>query len=65
MKLKMKGIALLLMAILLTLSFGDESFFHLDFQWHTVFVLMGLAGVIMTFLPEKKKEYGGESYDRQ
>ena len=42
------GIAIILMAILLTLSYGNEAVFDLNLKWHTVFVIMGIVGVLMT-----------------
>lgn len=31
------------------------NFFDLRFQWSLIFSLIGIAGVVMTFLPDKKK----------
>lgn len=31
------------------------TFFDLRFQWSLIFSLIGIAGVVITFLPDKKK----------
>ncbi len=54
MKKQMQGIAIVLMAILLNLSWGNQAFFDLDFRWNLIFVLIGVVGLVMTFLPSKK-----------
>ena len=48
------GIAIILMAILLTLSYGNEAVFDPNFKWPTVFVIMGIVGVLMTLIPSNK-----------
>ena len=48
------GIAIILMAILLTLSYGNEAVFDLNLQWHTVFGIIGIVGVLMTLIPSNK-----------
>lgn len=55
MKHEFAGIAIILMAILLTLSYGNEAFFDFSLRWHTVFVVMGIVGVVMTFIPSQHK----------
>ena len=57
MKRQLQGISLILMAILLTLTYGNEAFFDLSMSWHTIFVLIGLAGGFMTFLPSQKDKH--------
>ena len=54
MKNPLQGIALILVSILLMLGFGDAPFFDLDFRWSLIFSLIGIAGAVMAFLPDKK-----------
>ena len=54
MKKQLQGIAIILLSILLMLGFGDEPVFDLSFRWSAIFSLFGVAGVVMTFLPDKK-----------
>lgn len=54
MKRQLQGIALILISILLMLGFGNAPFFDLSFRWSLIFTIVGIAGVIMTFLPDKK-----------
>lgn len=59
MERKMKGIALLLFSILLTLGFGamDLTWFNFAFfeiPWPAVFLVAGGIGLGMVFWPEKK-----------
>ena len=54
MKNQLRGIALILAAILLMIGYGDKSFFDLDFGWSLIFTMVGMIGVVMTFLPDKK-----------
>ncbi len=54
MKKQMQGIALILVSILLMLGYGNAPFFDLDFRWSLIFSIVGIAGVIMTFLSDNK-----------
>ncbi|MBR7161467.1 MAG: hypothetical protein IKD07_03540 [Clostridia bacterium] len=54
MKQQLQGISLILVSILLTMVCGDRSVFDLDFDWSLIFSVTGIAGSVMTFLPEKK-----------
>ena len=54
MKKQLQGIAVILVSILLMLGYGNEPFFDLDFGWSLVFSIIGIAGVAMTFLSDKK-----------
>ncbi len=56
MKRQLQGIALLLMAILLNVSWGNEPIFDLDIRWNLIFVLLGTVGVFITFLSFKNKK---------
>lgn len=47
-------IALILVSILLMLGYGNVAFFDLSFKWALIFSVIGITGVIMTFLPDKK-----------
>lgn len=55
MKKQLRGIALILVSILLMLGYGDAYFFDLDFRWSLIFSIVGVVGVVMTFLPDKKE----------
>mgnify|MGYP003421433632 FL=1 len=52
MKRQLQGIALILVSILLTLGYGNEIF--LFDRAALVFSIVGIVGVVMTFLPDKK-----------
>ena len=54
MKKQIQGIALILVSILLMLGYGNAPFFDLDFGWSLIFSIVGVVGVVMTFLPDKK-----------
>ncbi len=54
MKKQLQGLALILVAILLMLGYGNVPFFDLSFKWSLIFSIVGIAGVVMTFLPDKK-----------
>ena len=54
MKKQLQGIALILVSILLMLGYGNAPFFDLDFRWSLIFSLVGITGVVMNFLPDKK-----------
>lgn len=55
MKIQLRGIALLLLSILLMFGFGNEPFFDLSFRWSAIFTILGIVGTIMVFLPNKKQ----------
>ena len=54
MKKQLQGIAIILVSILLMLGFGNEPVFDFSFSWSVVFTIVGIAGVVVTFLSEKK-----------
>jgi len=54
MKKQLQGIALILVSILLMLGYGNAPFFDFDFRWLLIFSIVGIAGVVMTFLDDKK-----------
>ncbi len=54
MRRQLQGIALVLFAILMMIGYGDKWFFDLDFGWSMIFLFVGIAGVVMTFWPDKK-----------
>ncbi|MBQ9151136.1 MAG: hypothetical protein IJX72_02710 [Clostridia bacterium] len=54
MRRQLQGIALILFAILMMIRYGDKAFFDLDFGWSMIFLIVGIVGVVMTFLPDKK-----------
>ena len=53
MKRQLQGIAIILVCILLMLGFGNEPVFDLSFRWSVVFAISGIAGAVMTLLPDK------------
>lgn len=54
MKRQLQGIAIILVSILLMLGFGNEPVFDFSFRWSLVFTIVGITGVVMTFLSEKE-----------
>ena len=54
MKKQLQGITIILVSILLMLGFGNAPFFDLDFRWSLIFAIIGIAGAVMTFLPDRK-----------
>ena len=54
MNRQLKGIALILLAILFTIINGSRTVFDFDFDWSLIYALVGLAGSVLVFLPEKK-----------
>lgn len=54
MKKQLQGIAIILVSILLMLGFGNAYFFDLSFRWSAVFAAAGIAGAVMTFLPDRQ-----------
>ena len=55
MRKQLQGIALILFAILMMIGYGDIAFFDLDFGWSVIFKIVGVVGVVITFLPDRKK----------
>lgn len=57
MKKQLQGIALILFSILMTITFenvGWEYVFDLSLNWAHIFILIGIAGLIWAFIPERK-----------
>lgn len=54
MKKQLRGIALILLSILLMLGYGNTPFFDFSFRWSLIFSLVGLVGAGMAFLPDTK-----------
>ena len=54
MKKQMQGIALILVSILLMIGFGNEHISDFSIRWSVVFSIVGIIGVVMTFLSDKK-----------
>ena len=54
MKKQLQGISIILISILLILGFGNEPVFDFGFSWSVAFTIVGIAGIVMTFLPDKK-----------
>lgn len=54
MKKQLQGIAIILVSILLMMGFGNEPVFDFSFRWSAIFAIVGIAGAVTTFLPEKK-----------
>lgn len=53
MKKQLQGIAIILMSVLLMIGFGNEPVFDLSFRWSVIFTCAGIAGTVMTFLPDR------------
>lgn len=53
MKKQLQGIAIILVSILLMVGFGNEPVFDLSFRWSVIFAIVGIGGVVMTFLPDR------------
>ena len=59
MKRQLQGIAIILFSILLTVTFnsvGWKYVFDLSLYWAHVFMLIGIVGLVMVFVPEHKDE---------
>lgn len=57
MKKQLQGIIILLFSILLMLGFnsvGWDNVFDLNLQWQHIIMVLGIAGVVVAFLPDKK-----------
>ena len=54
MKRQLRGIAIILVCILLMIGFENEPVFDFSFRWAVVFAAGGIVGAVMTFLPDKK-----------
>ena len=54
MKKQLQGIAIILVSILLMIGFGNKPVLDFSFRWSAIFTIIGIVGVVMTFLPEKK-----------
>ena len=57
MKHSLQGIAILLCSILFAITFHNVGWVNIgdiDLQWQHLFMLTGLAGVVLTFLPSKE-----------
>lgn len=57
MKRQFRGIAIILLSILLMLGFdsvGWDYVFDLSLMWQHIFMILGTVGLIIVFLPDKK-----------
>lgn len=54
MKKQLQGIAVILLSILLMLGYGNAPVFDLDIRWSLIFSITGIAGAVMTFLPDQR-----------
>lgn len=54
MKKQLQGVSLILLAILFMLGYGNAPFFDLSFRWSWIFAIVGIAGAVMVFLPDKE-----------
>ncbi len=54
MKKQLQGIAIILLSVLFMLGYGHAPFFDLSFRWSAIFTMSGIAGAVMTFLPDKE-----------
>ena len=53
-KRQLKGIALILVSILLMIGYGEKAFFDLSFHWSVIFAIIGITGAVTVFMPDKK-----------
>ena len=51
---QLEGVSLILLAILFMLGYGNAPFFDLSFRWSWIFAIVGIAGAVMVFLPDKE-----------
>ncbi|NLK75807.1 MAG: hypothetical protein GX288_11045 [Clostridiales bacterium] len=56
MKRQLQGIAIILCSILLTLAYGGNAVGDLNLSWNSVFVLLGIVGIVFTFWPNKPND---------
>lgn len=56
MRKQLQGITVLLLAVLLTLAYGNEAILDFSLKWNVIFIMMGITGSIMTFLPSKNNQ---------
>lgn len=54
MKKQLQGVSLILLAILFMLGYDNAPFLDLSLRWSWIFTLVGIAGAVMVFLPDKK-----------
>ena len=57
MKKQLQGVTILLLSILLMLGFnsvGWRYIFGLDLTWQHIFMVLGIVGAVVAFLPDKK-----------
>ena len=58
-KRQLQGIAIILFSILLTVTFnsvGWKYVFDLSLYWAHIFMITGIVGLVMVFVPEHKDE---------
>jgi len=59
MERQLKGIAIILLSILFAYCFQHEGWYFISetllLSWREFFMLTGLIGAVITFLPDKKK----------
>lgn len=59
MKRQLRGIALILLSITLmlgSLADGWRYVFDLDLHWQHIFAVLGIAGAVLAWFPDKKGE---------
>lgn len=54
MKKQLQGITLILFGILLMIGYGEVPFFDFSLHWSALFSIIGIIGIIMAFMPDKK-----------
>lgn len=54
MKKQLQGIAVILVSILLMIGFGNEPVFDFSFRWSVIFSIVGIAGVVMVFMSDRR-----------
>jgi hypothetical protein len=58
MKRQLQGIAIILCSILFAVSFNTVGWYYIgdiDLTWQHLFIITGIMGVVVVFLPERNK----------
>lgn len=55
MKKQLQGIAVILVSLLAMIGFGNAPFFDFSMRWSAIFLVVGIVGAAMAFIPNKKK----------
>lgn len=55
MKKQLQGIAVILVSLLAMVGFGNVPFFDFSMRWSVIFLVIGIVGAAMAFIPDKKE----------